>query len=59
MSRIRRDPLRPLIGQQQQLLEQPAHARSERADVMAWARALLAVASGQTYTQAAANYIMV
>jgi transposase len=54
MSRIRKDPLRPLTEQERQLLEQLAHARSERADVVAWARELLAVASGQTYTQAAA-----
>ena len=38
MSRIRKDPLRPLTEQERQLLEQLAHARSERADVVAWAR---------------------
>lgn len=54
MSRTRRDPLRPLTEQERQLLEQLAHARSDRADVVAWARELLAVASRQTYTQAAA-----
>jgi hypothetical protein len=54
MSRVRKDPLRPLAEQERQLLEQFAHARSERADVVAWARELLAVASGRTYTQAAA-----
>jgi hypothetical protein len=55
MSRIRKDPLRPLTEQERQLIEQLAHARGERADVVARARELLAVASGQTYTQAAAT----
>lgn len=46
MSRPRKDPLRPLTEQKRQLLEQLAHARSERADVVAWGRELLTVASG-------------
>lgn len=54
MSRIRKNPLRPLTDQERQLLEQLVHARSERADVVTWARELLAVASGQSYVQAAA-----
>jgi hypothetical protein len=54
MSRTRKHPLRPPTEQERQLLEQLVHARSERADVVTWARELLAVASGQTYTQAAA-----
>jgi len=53
MSRIRKDPLRPPTEQERQLLEQVAHARSERAGVVAWAPELLAVASGQSYTRAA------
>lgn len=54
MSRICKDPLRPLTEQEWQLLEHLVHARSERADVVTWARELLAVASGKTYGQAAA-----
>jgi len=54
MSRIRKNPLRPLTDQERQFLEQLVHARSERADVVTWAKELLAVASGQTYIQAAA-----
>jgi hypothetical protein len=54
MSRICKDPLRPPTEQERQLLEHLVHARSERADVVTWARELLAVASGQIYGQAAA-----
>jgi transposase len=54
MSRVRKNPLRPLTDQERQLLKQLVHARSERVDVVTWARELLAVASGQSYVQAAA-----
>lgn len=54
MSRCRKNPLRPLTEQEREVLEQLVHSRSERADVVTWARELLAVASGQTYAQAAA-----
>ena len=54
MSRICKDSLRPLTEQERQLLEHVVHARSERADVVTWAKELLTVASGQTYGQAAA-----
>lgn len=54
MSRVRKNPLRPLTDRERQVLEQLVHARSERADVVTWARELLAVAEGQTYAQAAA-----
>jgi transposase len=54
MSRVRKNPLRLLTDGERQVLEQLVHARSERADVVTWARELLAVAEGQTYAQAAA-----
>lgn len=49
MSRICKDPLRPLTEQERQLLEQLTHARSEQANVVTWARELLAVASGHLW----------
>ncbi|RJG03296.1 helix-turn-helix domain-containing protein [Noviherbaspirillum sedimenti] len=54
MSRIQKNPLRTMTEQEQQVLEQLVHSRSERNDVVTWARELLAVASDQTYEQAAA-----
>lgn len=44
----------PTDDGERQVLEQSVHARSERADVVTWARELLAVAEGQTYAQVAA-----
>ena len=54
MIRIYKNLLRPLTDEERQLLEQLVQARSERTDVVTWARELLAVASGQTYVQATA-----
>ncbi|WP_151638100.1 MULTISPECIES: helix-turn-helix domain-containing protein [Noviherbaspirillum] len=54
MSRARKNPLRRLTDGERQVLEQLVHARSERADVVTWARELLAVAERHTYAQAAA-----
>ncbi|HEX9356635.1 MAG TPA: helix-turn-helix domain-containing protein [Streptosporangiaceae bacterium] len=55
MSRGQKDPLRPLTPQARATLEQVARAQSERADRVARAKALLAVADGATYTAAAAR----
>jgi hypothetical protein len=48
-----RDPLRPLSAAERRALEQIARAGSERADRVARARALVAVADGQRFTDAA------
>jgi hypothetical protein len=48
-----KDPLRPLTAAERSALEQIARAGSERADRVARAKALLAVADGQRFTDAA------
>src|SRR5579871_1594194 len=53
MSRRQKDPLRPLTAEERQFLEKVARAQSEPASHVARARALLAVAAGQSYTAAA------
>jgi transposase len=53
MGRRRRETLRPLSADEQVALERIAHARCERVDRVGRAVALLAVAAGATYTQAA------
>ncbi len=54
MSRRKVDPLRPLSAEERTALERVARAQAERADRVARARALLAVADGASYTAAAA-----
>jgi hypothetical protein len=54
MSRRQTDPLRPLTPEERTHLERVRRARSDRADRVARATALLAVAGGASYTQAAA-----
>src|SRR5207244_13356772 len=44
------EPLRPLTPKERTLLEEITHSRSERADRVARARALLALAAGATFT---------
>ena len=53
MTRQQKEPLRPLTAEERATLERVSRAGSERADRVARARALLAVAAGATYTQAA------
>lgn len=53
MSRRQKDPLRPLTSEERAELEQVRRARSERAERVARATALLAVADGASYTDAA------
>ncbi len=53
MSRRKTDPLRALTPQERATLEQVARAQAERADRVARAKALLAVADGASYTDAA------
>jgi transposase len=53
MSRRKIDPLRPLTPQERAALEQVARAQAVRADRVARAKALLAVADGASYTAAA------
>ena len=53
MSRRQGDPLRPLTDEERAALEQVSRASSERADRVARAKALLAVAGGASYTAAA------
>src|SRR5687767_3890968 len=48
-----RDPLRRLTAAERDILQQLARASSERADRVARAKALLAVANGQRFTDAA------
>jgi hypothetical protein len=53
MSRRQKEPLRPLTAEERQVLGEIGRARSERADVVARARALLAVGEGASFTAAA------
>jgi transposase len=53
MGRRRQETVRPLSADEQATVERIAHARSERVDRVGRAVALLAVAAGATYTQAA------
>ncbi len=53
MSRRQKDPLRPLTAEEQAALEHVSRSHSEPASHVARAKALLAVAAGQTYTAAA------
>lgn len=53
MSRRRKDPLRPLTAEERRWLERISRSRAEPAGHVARAEALLAVADGRTYTEAA------
>jgi hypothetical protein len=53
MSRRKKEPLRPLTGEERAELVRVQRARSERAERVARATALLAVADGASYTEAA------
>jgi transposase len=53
MTRRKKDPLRPLSDEERNVLEQLSRAQSEPASHVARAKALLAVADGQSYTAAA------
>ena len=53
MSRRPKDPLRPLTAAERACLEQLSRSRSEPASHVARAKALLAVAAGQSYQAAA------
>lgn len=53
MTRCKKDPLRPLSSDERAVLQQVQRARSERVDRVARATALLAVADGASYTEAA------
>ena len=53
MSRRQKAPLRPLTAEERVLLGRVARARSERADRVARAKALLGVADGANFTEAA------
>jgi transposase len=53
MTRRKKDPLRALIDEEREMLEQLSRAQSEPASHVARAKALLAVADGQDYTAAA------
>ena len=53
MSRRQKDPLRPLTEQEQDHLERLSRAQTEPAAQVARAKALLAVAGGQSFTTAA------
>ena len=53
VSRRKKDPLRPLTADERAELERVSRAGSERADRVARAKALLAVADGAWYTDAA------
>ena len=52
MARPQKHPLRPLTQAERSLMEQAARATSERADVVARSKALLAVADGTPFNQA-------
>ncbi len=54
MSRCQRDPLRRLTEEERHWLERISRSRSEPASHVARAKALLAVADGHSYTEAAA-----
>jgi hypothetical protein len=53
MSRRQKDPLRPLTAEERAQLERWRRAHAESAAVVAHAKALLAVAGGHSYTDAA------
>jgi transposase len=53
MTRRRKDPLRPLTGEEREVLERISRAQSEPASHVARAKSLLAVADGATYGAAA------
>jgi transposase len=53
MTRRQKDPLRPLTQEEREVLGQIARMRSQRADRVARAKALLAVADGASFTEAA------
>jgi transposase len=53
MARRKKDPLRPLARDERQTLERVVRSGSARADHISRAKALLAVADGQSYTEAA------
>jgi transposase len=53
MPRPQKEPLRPLTDQERSILEQVARSGAERADRVARAKALLAVADGAPFTVAA------
>ena len=53
MTRRKKDPLRPLDDREREVLEQLSRAQGEPASHVARAKALLAVADGQSYTAAA------
>jgi hypothetical protein len=53
MTRHKVDPLRALTGEEREVLTQISRAASAPASHVARARALLAVADGQNYTEAA------
>jgi len=53
MSRVQIDPLRPLLEQEREDLEKVSRSRCAPAAQVARARALLAVAAGQSFTEAA------
>lgn len=53
MSRCPKDPLRPLTAEERAALTRVSRTSSERADRVARAKALLAVAAGASYTSAA------
>jgi transposase len=53
MARRQQTPLRPLTGEERAALEQLARTHAERADRVARAKALLAVAAGAPFTVAA------
>lgn len=55
MSMPQKEPLRPLSEQEERELNRIVKARSERVDVVQRAKALLSIASGQTFNQAAAT----
>src|SRR5919197_4792935 len=54
MTRRRRDPLRPLMADERAWLARVSRSRAEPEGPVARARALLAVADGHTYAEAAA-----
>jgi transposase len=53
MTRRQKDPLRPLSAEEREVLERISRAQSDPASHVARAKALLAVADGASYTQAA------
>ena len=53
MSYIRKDPLRPLTDDEREVLSRVARTSSERVDRVRRAKALLAVADGKSYVDAA------